>query len=290
MLKTIQNEKIALTVDTLGAQMMSIRATDGTEYLWQGDPKYWGDRAPVLFPFIGRLKDKQYSLHGKTYSLGIHGFAKVSEFRCAAESDDRLVLELPSDDRTRAAYPFDFLFTVEYALKESQIEITYRVRNNGSETMPFALGGHPGFRVPLTEGECFEDYALVFSEPCEPDRIDFTENVLLSGQSERFPLQNGQRIALDHSLFDEDAIILKNVCREVTLQGSAGRGVRVSYPELPYIGFWHMPKTDAPYVCIEPWSSLPGRDGVTEDLNCRSDLFRLPVGKTMENTWTVTVL
>ena len=44
MLITIHNEHLSLTVDTLGAQMMSIRLADGCEYLWQGSPEYWGDR------------------------------------------------------------------------------------------------------------------------------------------------------------------------------------------------------------------------------------------------------
>lgn len=53
MLIALKNEFLSLTVDTTGAQMMSIRSADGCEYLWQGDPKYWADRAPTLFPFIG---------------------------------------------------------------------------------------------------------------------------------------------------------------------------------------------------------------------------------------------
>ena len=55
MYYTLKNDKISLSVDTLGAQMISLKSADGVEYLWQGDPQYWGDQAPNLFPFIGRL-------------------------------------------------------------------------------------------------------------------------------------------------------------------------------------------------------------------------------------------
>lgn len=65
MLITLQNECQRLTADTLGARMMSLRA-NGTEYLWQGDPRYWPDRAPTLFPFIGRLTDNSYRFRGKS--------------------------------------------------------------------------------------------------------------------------------------------------------------------------------------------------------------------------------
>ena len=47
------------------------------------------------------------------------------------------------------------------------------------------------------------------------------------------------------------------------------RRVTVSYPDMDYIGFWHATLTEAPYVCIEPWSSLPSRQDIVEDLSSR---------------------
>ena len=61
----------------------------------------------------------------------------------------------------------------------------------------------------------------------------------------------------------------------------------LSYPDMNYLGLWHAPRTDAPYVCIEPWSSLPGRDGVVEDFSCRSDLLYATPGETKKTTWTI---
>ena len=59
MLIYLHNEHLRLTVDTLGAQMMELFGPSGRQYLWQGDPAYWNDRSPVLFPCIGRLfKDR----------------------------------------------------------------------------------------------------------------------------------------------------------------------------------------------------------------------------------------
>lgn len=56
MIYTIQNEFLTVRVEDLGAQLSSIQAPDGTEYLWQGDPDIWARRAPILFPFIARLR------------------------------------------------------------------------------------------------------------------------------------------------------------------------------------------------------------------------------------------
>lgn len=291
MLMEIKNEQLALTVDTLGAQMMSLKTADGTEYLWQGDPAYWKDRAPVLFPFIGRLTENSYQYHGKRYHMGIHGFAASCEFSVVEHSAQRLALELRGTEATRAQYPFDFDFCITYSLLGNTLDTTYRVRNRSVETMPFALGGHPGFNVPLLPGDRFEDYELEFSQACQPDRVGFTPQVYLSGQDTAYPLTDGKSIALRHDLFNEDAVILKNMAREVTLRSKrSGRGVRVSYPDMPYLGIWHWPNTDAPYVCIEPWSSLPARQDVVEEFSCKSDLLRLGPEKTCENTWSITVL
>lgn len=291
MLITIQNEFISLTVDTLGAQMMSIRGKDGCEYLWQGDPAYWSGRAPTLFPVIGRLYDNRCTVHGKPCTMGIHGFAAEMDFTPTEQGEDYLVLTLDGNIATLVLYPFDFALEITYRLTGSTVAISYRVSNKSANTMPFAVGGHPGFRVPLLEGERFEDYCLEFNQRCLPDRILFTEKVLVSGQAVPYPLEDGKRISLTHGLFDNDAIILQNMDREVTLRSAVtGRGVTVSCPDMPYLGFWHWPKRDAPYVCIEPWSSLPARHDVVEELSCRSDFIRLSPGETYENNWSITLI
>lgn len=289
MLITIQNSSLSLTVDTLGAQMMSIKR-HGTEYLWQGDSKYWGDRAPILFPFIARLTNNSYTLNGKLYPMTIHGFANASEFAVAEQTEDTLVLELAANEKILAQYPFDFIFRVIFRLEGDTLKTTYHVENRSDSTMPFGIGGHPGFKVPVGENEKFEDYYLEFSQACQPDRVGFTPQVYLSGHDEAYPLEEGKRISLSHSLFDEDAIILKNMAREVSLRSKAsGHAVTVSYPKMPYLGIWHWPHTDAPYVCIEPWSSLPSRQDVVEEFTCKSDLVQLESGKVYDNTWTITL-
>lgn len=290
MLITIQNRHLSLSVDTLGAQMMSLRDREGCEYLWQGDAKYWADRAPTLFPFIARIYNNTYRYCGKPYHMGIHGFAAQSEFAVAEQGEDYAVFSLAADDATKESYPFDFTFTVTYRLEGSTLAVTYGVRNRSDCTMPFGIGGHPGFNVPFAEGGKFEDYFLEFAIPCRPDRVGFTDELFLSGQDAPYPIGEGRRIPLHHSLFDEDAIVLKNMCRQVTLRGtSTGKYITVAYPQMPYLGIWHWPKTDAPYVCIEPWSSLPARQGVEEEFSCRSDLIQLPAGSTYENRWTITI-
>ncbi len=291
MLLTIENHCLKLCVETVGAQMMSIQGSDGCEYLWQGDPAYWKDRAPVLFPLIGRLQDEKYQLDGKEYGIGIHGFAAATEFSVDAHTSDTLVLLLRSTPGTLQKYPFAFVLKITYRLEGNTIRVENSVTNEGRETMHFALGGHPGFRVPLCADESFADYYLEFSQCCAPDRVGFTDDtILLNGQTQRFALENGRVLHLRHDLFDDDAIILQNMAREVALKSrNSTRCVVVRYPDMPYLGIWHWPRKDAPYVCIEPWSSLPGRSGVTENIACRSDFVHLSPGNAWENIWTITM-
>lgn len=289
MLITIENGALSLTVDTLGAQMMSLKR-HGTEYLWQGDPKYWGDRAPILFPFIARLTNDSYKFMGTVYPMSIHGFANVSEFTVTERNRNLLVLELCSSEKTKKHYPIDFVLRIIFLLESDTLKTTYHVENKSHVTMPFGIGGHPGFKVPIGEGERFEDYYLEFAMECQPDRVGFTPAVFLSGHDVPYPLADGKRIELKHNLFDEDAIILKNMARKVTLKSRASsHSVTVSYPCMPYLGIWHWPHTDAPYVCIEPWSSLPSRQDVVEEFTCKSDLVQLEPGCVYDNTWMITI-
>lgn len=287
---TLKNEKLSLTVSSLGAEMRNLQTADGTEYLWQGDPKYWGDRAPNLFPFIGRLTNNTYKYMGKVYPMSIHGFAAEKEFSVVEQKQNRLVLELRSDEELKQSYPFDFALQIYYKLKDNQVDITFKVENLGECTMPFGIGGHPGFNVPIVEDEAFEDYEIEFSVACTPDRVGFSPTVYMNGHDELYPLREDRFIDLCHDLFDEDAIILKNMARGVTLRSRISRReVRVTYPDLPYLGIWHWPKTDAPYVCIEPWSSLPSRQDVVEEFTCKSDMVQLVPTQIYETTWSINI-
>lgn len=290
MLQTIHNDAMTVTIDELGAQLMSITAADGTEYLWNGDPAYWTGRAPNLFPYVGRLTNDSYTYGGKTYQMTRHGFAKRTAFATADQGAANLTLRMTDTPESRESYPFAFQFDVSYVLEGSALVIVYAVENRGRETMYFGLGGHPGFRVPLEAGKSFEDYRLTFAHPSQPCRVLLSDAYMLSGHDAPYPLEGGTVLPLRHDLFDQDAIILKNFERTMTLSAGEGtRGLTLSCPRMRYLGIWHMPKTDAPYVCLEPWASLPSRQDVVEDLAQQNDLISLESGQRYENRWTITI-
>ena len=96
----LENEILRAEADSLGAELKSVkRKSDGREFLWQADPKYWGRTSPVLFPFVGACRDGQYRYEGKTYPMGQHGFARDMEFTLERQSPDEIWFVLESDLR-----------------------------------------------------------------------------------------------------------------------------------------------------------------------------------------------
>ncbi len=280
---------MTVTAETFGGQLVSVKK-DGQEYLWQRDPSYWKDSAPNLFPYIARLYDGKYTFEGKTYSMKIHGFLKYRELTLIEQEKDRMTFELRYDDETLEQYPWKFVFRISYILKENELSVSMEVLNEDEKTMYFGVGGHPGFCVPMEEGLAFEDYYLELPEAEDPVRIGFTEACFRNGEDEAYSLSEGKRILLRHDLFDQDAIVLKNAGHAVRLGTDKGEKGLILRWDYDYVGFWSKPGTDAPYVCIEPWGSLPSRDGKPEDFAAQPDLLTLEPGKTCTSGWKVEIL
>lgn len=286
MMFTIRSGSMTAAIDSAGAQLMSLQGSDGTQYLWQGDPKYWSDRSLTIFPYVARLTDGCYRYREQLYHMPIHGFAPGAEFAVTDQSENAVTFSLESSPELYTQYPFLFRFSICYRLEESTLHVQITVDNMDRKTMYFGLGGHPGINVPLENGLSFEDYALEFP-PCQPRRVEFTPECFITGKEYPFPLEKG-KLPLRHELFDEDAIVLKGIPGEVTLRSLKGhRGVTLIAPDFPVFGFWHMPRTDAPYICLEPWSSLPSHQDVIEDLEKQADLIRLPSGQTYSSAWSL---
>lgn len=289
-IRTIKNEKLTVQVNQYGAGLWSVKDAAGTEYLWQGDPKYWEDRSPILFPYIARLTNGKYILDGKEYQMDIHGFAKDSMFEVAKQSEDEIVFRLTDTENTYAQYPYHFAFEVNYKIEGNRLDVTFHVENKDSKTMYFGVGGHPGFNVPLQEGEKFEDYYLEFSGAGVARKELFSDDCFVLEKTEDFPLEEGKKLSLKHELFDNDAIILSSMPKQVILRSKTGdKSVCVSYEDMDYLGLWHWPKTDAPYICIEPWSSLPSRKDIVEDLAQQQNLRKLGSGEFTDIHWSIEI-
>ena len=290
MIYTIQNEYLTVEISDLGAELMSVRTKDGHEYLWQGDSRYWEGRAPIMFPICGRLYNGEYTYLGKTYTLPNHGFARKSVFALKSAAVSFVTMELVSNEETKELYPFDFVFDVTFALNGNELSVKYEVKNKDERDLIFSVGGHPAFNVPLDDGLDFEDCYVEFTKPCEAVRVDFSPTCFLTHNDKPYSEGATKRIDLRHDLFDNDAIFLYNVCKEITLSSEKSpRSVTMKFDGMKYIGLWHAVKTDAPYVCIEPWTGIPATDGITDDLTTKEEMIHLPSGYSYKNGYSVRI-
>ena len=112
----LENEHLAVTIAPQGGELQSLIHRE-REYLWQGDARYWGRRAPVLFPIVGKLKDGRYHYHGHDYRLPQHGFARDQDFHLVEHGEHSLTYRLEDSGESGENYPFAFILDLSYTLR-----------------------------------------------------------------------------------------------------------------------------------------------------------------------------
>lgn len=287
MVYTIENDLLNLTIDTKGAEIQSILHKDfGIEYMWSGDPQFWGKKSPVLFPIVGTLKNDTYQYKGRNYDMSRHGFARDANFAVTEERRDSISFTFDSNEETLSKYPFEFTFTVLYALDDNRVNVSYIIRNNGNENMLFSVGGHPAFRVPLVEGTSFDDYFLEFNHFENTGRYP----ILHDGLIEKNPItsiEHTNKLSLHKSLFYEDALVFKHLNSRCVyiLSSKTSHGLKVDFHGFPYLGIWSA--RDADFVCIEPWCGIADSVDSTGNLEEKEGINVLPAKEVFTRTWHV---
>ena len=254
-LTNISAGRLSAQIDATGAQLMSLKL-DGGEYLWQGDERFWPRRAPVLFPIVGCLRnDFAMSAQGEVH-LKRHGVARLYDHAVMEQTPLSVTYELVSSDETRAAYPFDFNLNMSYSVDGERLTQTFTVTNTGEVDLPFTLGGHPAFNVPVPgeEGASFSDYELVFPERWTASVPTIDEKGLHDFSVMHELFRDADRLQLSHELIDRllTVVFVDVPGRSVRLEGPSGHGVELSFDGFDYLGVWTA-SSDAPFVAIEPW-------------------------------------
>lgn len=242
---TISNQTLTATINSKGAELNSLKK-ENRDYIWEGNPEFWGKHSPILFPIVGTLKDNSYEYKGEKFELSRHGFARDQEFKVVESSENKAVFLLSSSEETLKVYPFEFELQVIYTLEENQLQIQYKVKNNGSSSMPFSIGGHPAFALPGN----FEDYSLRFEK--QETLQSFTlENDLVSDKTNTFELKEKQ-FPLNYASFENDALIFKTMkSKSIEILENQKPLLRFKFDDFPNFGIWT--KVNAPFICLEPW-------------------------------------
>ncbi|MBQ9985929.1 MAG: aldose 1-epimerase family protein [Oscillospiraceae bacterium] len=252
----IKSAELEVKIKTLGAELTSVKDNAGKEYIWSGDPAVWGGQCPNLFPIVSRLRNGEkpntYVLDGKEYEMGMHGFAKLSEFEVEAKSESSVTFLLKSNDETRAQYPFEFEYRIVYTLSGRELKIDFITDNKSDRDMYYSAGSHEGFAT--TGG--IENYTAVFDEAETLSKYE----VLPSGNIGEVPtpILNGEReLKLSEKYFEVDALIFFDAkSRGLAIRDDrTGESIHISFPGFDTLLIWKMP--DAEFVCVEPWAGAP---------------------------------
>ena len=285
----IENQQLKVTIHPKGAELQSIfHKGHQTEYLWSGDPAFWGKHSPILFPIVGTLKENSYHYEGKTYSLGRHGFAREMDFEVVEQEKDQISLRLRSNAETLSLFPFEFELQVIYRLAPNGLATTYTVINPSKEVLYFSVGGHPAFKVPLAAGTAYEDYYLEFEQKETASRWPISADGLI--EKEPLPLlQNSDRLPLTRELFFKDAVVFKQLSSTlVTLKSDkTKRGLEFDYEGFPFLGIWAAKNAD--FVCIEPWCGIADSVDSQQELTAKEGIIRLDGKEIFERTWNITL-
>lgn len=255
----LENDYLTVAFDSLGGSLTSIQNKEGLEYLWQGDSVYWSGQAPVLFPICGSLRNNRaQTLDGKTITMPRHGIIRKLEFACEKVTSTEIMFSIESNAELRQQYPFYFTFFIQYQLVDSHVIVQYAILNCSDETMPYFVGGHPGFNCPLEANLDFADYQVHFEKE-EPTELP--NNQLETGLVDRINKRsldfNGRNLSLSHDLFKQDALIFANSqSKRARLSSPKGQhGVEISFDDFAHLLVWST-ANDGPFVALEPMQGL----------------------------------
>ncbi len=253
---TLRREGARADVARRGAELRGWHE-QGRDLMWDRDPHWWPCSSPILFPIVGRLKDGQTRIGGRSYAMPAHGFAATQDFDVRSIGADEVTLVLSSNDETRALYPFEFELSLRYRLHETGLQLSLQVFNAGDARMPFALGLHPGFRWPFTL-PTRERHAIVFDADDSPQVPVVTDDGLLASTRTKLPM-TARRLALDSSLFEHDALCFLDAhSRSLRFESPDGAAIVVAARGFAHWALWSKP--GAPLLCIEAWTGHADAD------------------------------
>lgn len=286
----LKNDVLTVEVNEHGAELQSIRKGE-TEYLWQGDPAYWGRRSPVLFPIVGSVWEARYRVGGKEYALGQHGFARDMDFELVSSSETEVRYRLLSSEATKGKYPYDFCLEIAYRLRGAELDVIWEVSNPSDEDIYFQIGAHPAFFYPDYDPQKSGRGFFTFDRSEGLECIRIKEKGCVDAEA-KWPLelQDGV-LKLEKDTFDAiDTIMLQDsqVKRVNMFREDGTPWLSLSF-EAPVVGIWSPPGKVAPFICIEPWYGRCDRVGYEGDYRDKDWINRLAPGEKFSSVYTVEI-
>ena len=283
MTTTISNSNLTAIINHLGAELISLRTKENKEYIWEGNPEFWGKHSPILFPIVGTLKNNYYLFNGVEYHLSRHGFARDLKFELIEIKDRSATFSIQSSEETLKTYPFKFELQICYSLDKNKLNIDYKVINKNDLIMPFSIGAHPAFALSGN----FESYSIVFEQE-ETLEYYLLENDLVSNTTKKLEADS-KRIPLNYELFNNDALIFKSIkSNSLTLLEKSKPMIKVCFEDFPNLGIWT--KKNAPFLCIEPWFGYSDTEENSGTIFEKEGIQILEGNKTFNSKFSIEIL
>lgn len=290
MIYSIENSKIKITASTHGAELHSITGQkEGTEYLWNGDVKYWKYHAPHLFPIVGKVVDSKLKVDGIQYEMPAHGLARISEFTLLIESNNSLTFGLNYSEDTLKIYPYGFSLFVTYTLEENSIIVTYKVINLDDRDIVFSIGAHPAFMCPIEKGEELEACYLQFNKKETSSIIEVTRDTYLSRKRIEC-LRDTDTLPLSRELFKDGVLVFDDLKSDkISLKSkNHDKSLSIEFKGFPHLGIW-APETGAPFLCIEPWFGHADYEDFTGEFRDKEGTISLSTDKVFECSYKISI-
>ncbi len=283
----IHNANIEVKVSPLGAELQSIYCNSSkTEYLWQGNTAYWGKRSPVLFPIVGSLINNEYTYNDNTYTLPRHGFARELPFELIVHSSNTIVYQLKHSQQSLAIYPFEFVLTITYKLIHNLLSTSYTITNPSNEALYCSIGAHPAFNIPLKGTVPYEAHYIAFDNDTTLERYKLNTAGLVTHNTEHITLHN-HKLMLSHQLFEQDAIVLKQLKSNTLHVGNTVNqaGFSFTHTNAPYYGIWSTKQ--APFICLEPWAGIADNEAHNNALIHKEGILKIAGNNSYEMGWSM---
>lgn len=226
---TLKKGSIAITASDHGAELRRL-VFEKRELLWDGKETVWPRRAPVCFPWCGKLANGEGTFMGQHARGPQHGFLRDQDHVLAAQGEDflRFRLSWPGAE----TWPWPFSFETEHRLTEDGVVTACTVTNAGKDPMAMQLGFHPGFVCPFLPETGIEEYQARF--------------------------ESGLVVPMTKDLFDNDSIRYDDVGAWARLEHrESGKYIQVGTAGFFCVLLWSQPGIPG-FVCIEPWQGYPG--------------------------------
>ena len=239
--------------------------------------KDWNRHSPVLFPIVGKLKNGETIIENEIYKMGQHGFARDMEFEEIKENS----YVLKYNEKTLEKFPYKFELYVSYEKTNDSVTTKYEVRNIDDRKIKFGLGAHPAYKCN------YKNCELEFEKNEEDVEVYQLEEGLVKLEAEDLSeFINGNIIKLNENIFENDAIIMKNLkSNKVCLKENNRKVLEFDFSGFPYLAIWS--KLNAEFLCIEPWFNTADKVDSDGKFDNKENLIQLNPNESFKCNYTV---